>query len=224
MGKIIRPTYPKEFSFGLLLLIFVIAVFLSPQLFDVPLHHLHQYQAIGLGMFLVSIAPIIMVLIMWEEILFPIKLKAVTGGTIFRNHRTKLKTQLFIYFTIPTIFIYVFIEYEVHLVRYIIWTVACTLPPILEKIASGITNFNDFLRLTDEEIEYKNNEKVGCFKTADLENIAIKRDSRKVLEKLELKFKNGEEVIIDLDEMELEAFYRSIIRFIKAHYKHLLSQ
>jgi hypothetical protein len=50
--KVIRPTYPKELSIGLLLLIFVIAFFLSGQIFsEAPTAAgLHAY----IGMFMVS--------------------------------------------------------------------------------------------------------------------------------------------------------------------------
>lgn len=222
MGKIIRKTYPTEFSMGVLLLIFIISGFLSPELFDVPLHDLHQYRAIALGMFLASSAVIIMVLIMWEEILFPIKLKAVEGGIIFRNHSSKLKTQIFIYCSIPAIFIFIYFNYEIHLIRFILWTAVCMIPPVLDKIASGLNNYNDFLRLSDEEIQYKNNEKEGTFRTKDVEYIKIIKDDRKIITKIQLLFKNNDHTTIDLDEMELDAFYGYINKFIVNHYKHLL--
>lgn len=222
MGKIIRKTYPTEFSMGILLLIFTISVFLSPELFDVPLHDLHQYKAIALGMFLVSAAVIIMVLIMWEEILFPIKLKSQDGGIVFRNHSTKLKTQIFIYCSIPAIFIFVYLNYEIHIIRFLIWTAVCMFPPVIDKIASGINNYNDFLKLTNDEIEYKNNEKEGIFRTDNIQYIKIIKDERNVIKKIQLLFKNNDHIIIDLDEMELEAFYVYINKYITNHYKHLL--
>jgi hypothetical protein len=222
MGKIIRKTYPTEFSMGILLLIFIISGFLSPELFDVPLHDLHQYKAIAPGMFLVSIAVIIMVLIMWEEILFPIKLKSQDGGILFRNHSTKLKTQVFIYSSIPAIFIFVYLNYEVHHVRFIIWAAVCIIPPVIEKIASGINNYNDFLKLTNEVIQYKNNEKEGTFQIEDIQYIKVIKDDRNVIKKIQLLFTNNDHLTIDLDEMELEAFYVYINKYINNHYKHLL--
>ena len=73
MGKIIRPTYPVEFSVGLLILIFVLSFFLSSQIFDVRWHELMEGTSAYFGMFLISIAVIVMVLILWEDFLFPVK-------------------------------------------------------------------------------------------------------------------------------------------------------
>src|SRR4051812_4823235 len=96
MKKIIRPRYSVELSIGLLLLIFVISFFLSQQIFDT--RHLAEDEHVYLGTFLVSCAVIIMVLVLWEDFLFPIHIKPeADGGMIFRNHRNKLKTQLLIY-------------------------------------------------------------------------------------------------------------------------------
>ena len=224
MGKrtIIRNTYPAQFSIGVLILMFVISWFLSHQIFAVHIHDLDENTKVYFGMFLVSVALINMVLIMWEEILFPIKIKEVEGGIIFRNHRKKLRTQLLIYCTIPAIFTFIYFDYEVNHVRFFIWAAVCMIPPIIEKIVSGINNYNDFLILTNKTIEYKNNEKVGCFKTEDIRNITLIKDDRKFITKIQLLFTNNNNVTIDLDEMELQAFYRSINRFIINNYKHLL--
>jgi hypothetical protein len=222
MGKIIRSTYPAGFSIGVLLLIFIIATFLSHQIFEVPIHDLDQNINVYYGMFLVGVAVIIMTLIMWEEILFPIKLKAVDGGLVFRNHRTKLKAQVLIYFSIPAIFTFIYFEYEVNHIRFFLWAAACMIPPVIEKIFSGLNNYNDYLQLTSEKIEYKNNEKVGSFKLKDLQSIAVINDERNIIQKIQLIHKNDAEVIIDLDEMELEAFYSSISKYITTNYKHLL--
>ena len=130
MGKIIRPTYPKEFSIGLMLLIFVIAGLLSHQIFNVPYSKLAENLNVFFGMFLVGIAVVIMVLIIWEEILFPIKTKEVNGGMVFRNHGAKLKTQIFIYCSIPAIFCFIYFEYEVNHVRFFIWATVCMVAPV----------------------------------------------------------------------------------------------
>jgi len=223
MGKIIRPTYPKEVSIGVLILIFIFSYLLSHQIFDVRVHELKENKHVYYGMFLVSIAVVTMVLIMWEEILFPIKIKEIEGGgMIFRNHRTKLKVQLLIYLTIPAIFTFIYLEYEVNHVRFIIWAAVCMIPPVIEKIFSGINNYNDYLKLTYKKIEYKNNEKEGSFKLGELQHVAIVEDERKVIHKIELLLKNNDTVFIDLDEMELDDFYDSIDTFINTHYKQLL--
>jgi hypothetical protein len=224
MGKIIRPTYPKEVSIGVLLLIFIFSYLLSHQIFDVRVHELKENKHVYYGMFLVSVAVVTMVLIMWEEILFPIKIKEIDGGMIFRNHRTKLKAQLLIYCTIPAIFIFIYYEYEVNHIRFLIWAAVCMIPPVIEKIVSGINNYNDFLKLTDKKIVYKNNEKVGEFKLKDIQHLTIVKDARQVIHKIQLAFKNNEEVTIDLDEMELDDFYSSINAFITTHYHHLLNE
>jgi len=218
MGKVIRATYPAGFSIGVLILVFIISFFLSHQIFEVPFSDLHENKNVYFGMFLVGAAVIIMFLVIWEEILFPIKIREVNGGVIFRNHRTKLLTQGLIYLTIPAIFTFIYLEFEVNTIRFIIWAVICTVAPILEKLASGINNYNDFLRLTDVEIEYKNNEKEGLYKTSDIYQIAIVKEGVSV-KKLQLLLKNNEKVIIDLDEMELDAFYESIYNYVTTHYK-----
>jgi hypothetical protein len=222
MGKIIRSTYPAEFSIGILILIFGIAGLLSHQIFDSSFYGPDEEESVYFGMFMVSIAVVIMVLIMWEEILFPISLKEVDGGMMFRNHRTKLKVQLLIYLSIPAIFTFIYLEYEVNHIRFWIWAAVCMVPPVLEKIFSGINNYNDFLRLTNEFIEYKNNEKEGVYEIKTVESIQILNDERNIIEKLKVTFKNSETLIIDLDEMELEDFYYAIDHYIKTHYPHLL--
>jgi hypothetical protein len=224
MRKEIRPTYPAEFSIGMLALIFVIAGLLSHQIFDVPFSDLDQNKSVYFGMVLVGIAVVIMLLIIWEEILFPINTKEVQGGVVFRNHGTKLKTQLLIYCSIPAIFGFIYFEYDVNHFRFFIWAAICVGAPVLEKIASGINNYNDFLELTNEKIEFKDNKKGGCFKIKEIESINIIKDERNIIHKIQLLFKNNDHVTIDLDEMELEAFYDSIYKFITIHYKHLLKE
>jgi hypothetical protein len=222
MGKLIRATYPAEFSIGILALIFIITSLLSHQIFAVSFSDLNQHKSVYFGMFLVGIAVVIMILIIWEEILFPIKVMEVNGGVVFKNHRTKLLTQLFIYCSIPAIFIFIYFEYKVNHVRFFIWAAVCMAAPVLEKIASGINNYNDFLIMTNEKIEFKDNEKAGNFEIRNLESITIINDERNIFHKIQLTTINKDDIIIDLDEMELDAFYDSIKKYITAHYGHLL--
>jgi hypothetical protein len=222
--KLIRATYPAEFSIGILILIFVISGLLSHQIFEVPFHELEDNKSVYFGMLLVGIAVVITLLILWEEILFPIKIKQVPGGMVFRNHGSKLKTQLLIYLSIPAIFGFIYLEYDVNHLRFIIWASVCIGAPILEKIASGINNYNDFLELTNEKIEYKDNEKEGSFETKNIRNITIIKDERDIIAKIQLLFTNNNNVTIDLDQMELDAFYDSIYNFITTNYKHLLKE
>lgn len=221
MRKIIRPRYSIELSIGLLLLIFMIAFFLSHQIFNTS--HLADGENVYFGTFLVSIAVIIMVLVLWEEFLFPIHVKPEhDGGVIFRNHRNKLKTQLLIYCLIPIIFGFIYVTYEVNLIRFIIWAVIGMTLPVAGKLISGLKNYNDFLKLTNTQIEYKNNEKVGVFDLKQVQRIELIRDERKVLHKIQLSLITGSQVMIDLDEMELEEFLTSIDTFITTHYGSLL--
>jgi cytidylate kinase len=94
--------------------------------------------------------------------------------------------------------------------------------PVLEKIASGLNNYNDYLKLTDKKIEFKDNEREGTFETQELQSITILKDERNIFHKIQLLSKNNDQIIIDLDKMELEAFYESINKFIETHYKNLL--
>lgn len=226
MAKIIRPTYPVEFSIGLLILIFVLSFFLSSQIFDVRWRELMDGTNVYFGMFLISSAVVIMVLILWEEFLFPIKIKPGADGMVFHNHRTKLKTQLLIYFIIPAIFIFVYFYFgpKINTVRFIIWAAICTIMPVAIKLVSGINNYNDFLKLTDDRIEYKNNQESGIFYVKDIQRITPIRDERKVLHKMDVSTAQGGNVTIDLDEMELEAFLDSIDHFITAHYPSLVKE
>jgi len=222
MSKIIRPTYPAQFSAGLLMLIYIIAFFLSQQIFDVRIHHLKHNHNVYIGMALAGVASILMILIIWEEFLFPIRVKIVENGLMFRNHRSKLIIQVLMYSCIPAIFAFIYFNYDINPIRFFIWAAVCVFTPVIEKIVSGINNYNDFLRLTTNEIQYKNNEKEGSFQLSDIQTIAIIKDDRDVLQKIQLLFKNNEQIRIDLDEMELEDFYDSIHLFIITKYQDLL--
>jgi len=222
MGKVIRVTYPLEFSIGLLLLIFAIALFLSPQVFNVTWKELLEGSPVYVGMSMVSAAVVVMVLVLWEEFLFPIHIKPTDNGAEFRNHRNKLKTQLLIYCLIPAIFVFVYLAYEVNTVRFFIWATICIGAPVVGKLVSGIKNYNDFLRLTNDLIVFKNNRKTGNMRVSDVEYIKLVRDQRNVLHRI-LVGTEGKEIEIDIDEMELEAYCTTIDEFVKLHYGHLVS-
>ena len=217
MAKIIRSTYPKEFSIGLLLLIFALSSFLSAQIFRVTWHQVLEGSDVLFGMLAVGIAVVIVALILWEEFLFPVHIKPAADQVIFRNHRTKLKVQVVIYFAIPVIFGLIYFYYEVNHVRFFIWAIICTVVPVAGKLISGIKNYNDFLKLTDDTIEYKNNEEEGVLHVKDIKEIILIKDETKVLHKIQLMLTNSE-VTIDLDEMELEAYYKTIEEYMAIHY------
>lgn len=220
MGKIIRPRYPVEFSVGLLLLIFGLSLFFSHEIFRIP--GVHPDERMYFGMFLVSSAIIIMLLVLWEEFLFPVKVKAIEKGLVFRNHRNKLKVQALIYIIIPVIFVFIYLNYQVNLVPFVVCAAICILAPVMGKLISGIKNYNDFLKLTKESIEYKNNKEVGSFVLTDIREIVLIKDERNVLHKIQLFTNANHEVTIDLDEMELEEYYHSINKFISVYYRNLL--
>jgi hypothetical protein len=221
MGKIIRPRYPVEVSVGLLMLIFALSLFLSRAVFKTSAHDL-EVSRLYLGMALVSTAITVMLLILWEEFLFPVKIKPEAGEVVFRNHTTKLKTQIFIYFLIPVIVVYIYFNYEVDFLRFSVWAVLCVITPVVGKLISGIKNYNDFLKLTDDAISYKNNQEEGVFDVKTIQQIRLIKDERNVLHKVEVALHGGNLVTIDLDEMELDEYYNTIDQFIVAHYKNLI--
>ncbi|HMJ68571.1 MAG TPA: hypothetical protein VK508_06740 [Cyclobacteriaceae bacterium] len=224
MGKIIRPRYPVEFSIGLLILVFSLSFLLSFQFFVVSWRKLVDGSGEYWGMFLAAIATTVTALVLWEELLFPVKVKADEHGAIFRNHSTKLKTQLLIYCVIPVIFTFIYATYEVRTVRFMIFATVCIIVPVITKLISGIKNYNDFLRLGPVSIEYRNNDESGTFRLNDIRQIALIRDGGKVLHKVQLLTVNNNQVMIDLDEMELDAFLDAIDRFIVANYENLVTE
>jgi hypothetical protein len=221
MAKIIRPTYPKEFSIGMLLLIFVLSSFLSFEIFDIKWREVMEGGRSILGMALAGIAVVIMSLVVWEEFLFPVKIKPAEEEIIFRNHFTKLKTQVLIYCAIPVIVGFVYFNYEVSYFPFFIWATICVIAPV-GKLLSGVKNYNDFLKISNDTIEYKNNEKQGVLQLSEIREIVPIRDEANVLHKIQVQMLNNTLVVIDLDEMELEAFYQTIDEFVKSHYKALL--
>lgn len=175
-----------------------------------------------LGMFLAGTAVVIMALILWEEFLFPVRIKPTEDKVIFKNHFTKLKTQILIYCIIPVIVGFIFFNYEISYVPFSIWAAVCVIAPVAGKLMSGIKNYNDFLKLTNDTIEYKNNEKEGVLRVREIREIVLIKDEDDVLHKVQVQMQNNNQVIIDLDEMELEAYYQTIDEFIKGHYKGLV--
>src|SRR5690242_974145 len=218
MAKIIRHTYPKEFSIGLLLLVFVLASFLSFEIFDVKWGEVMAGSSKVFGMMLAGLAVVFMVLILWEEFLFPVRFKPTEDEIVFRNHSTKLQTQIAIYCAIPVIVVFVFFNYSISYVPFIIWAGLCLVAPVAGKLASGLKNYNDFLKLTNDTIEFKNNEKEGVLKISEIQEIILIKDEENVLHKVKVLMQNAE-VMIDLDEMELEAYNETIEKFISGHYK-----
>lgn len=219
--KIVRPSYPLELSIGVLILIFGMAFFLSGQVFAETLNESSEGMPVYVGMFLVSCAVVIMVVVLWEEFLFPIRIKPTDAGAEFRNHRNKLKIQVLIYCLIPFIFVFIYLTYEVEPVRFFIWAAICIVMPLIGKLISGIRNYNDFLRLTYDVIEFKNNEKTGLFLVKDVKHITLVRDQRGALHRI-LVSTGGQEVEIDIDEMELEAYCVTIDEFMRLHYGGLV--
>lgn len=224
MAKIIRPRYPLEISIGLLLLIFVLSGFLSLQVFRQTWNDVLDGGSALLGMALMGIAVVIMVLILWEEFLFPIKVIPTRDVVQFKNHRTKLFTQLLIYLAIPAILALVYLNYELNVVRFVIWTAILMLFPVLVKLISGIRNYNDFLTLSYTAISYQNNEEKGSFPVNTIKQLVPVRDNNRVLHKIQVILQGDRAVMIDLDEMELEAYFEAIDQALVVHYKALLAE
>jgi hypothetical protein len=222
MAKIIRPTYPLNFSIGLLLLIFLLFGFVSFEIFNTTWHAVMQGEGPIFGMALSGIAVVIVTLILWEEFLFPVRIKPIKDEIIFRNHFTKLKTQVLIYCAIPAIVVFLYVKYEVSLVSFLIWATICVMAPVVGKLISGIKNYNDFLKFTNDSIEYKNNENEGVLKVSEIRAMLLIKDEAKVLHKIKVVMSDSTEVMIDLDEMELEAYYETIEVFISSHYQAFL--
>lgn len=222
MAKVIRHTYPKEFSIGLLLLIFFLASFLSFEIFDVSWSEITEGGSIIVGMLLSGLTVVIMALVLWEEFLFPVRIKPTEDKVVFRNHFTKLKTQIMIYLLIPAILVFLYIKFPTSPVAFFIWSAVVVIAPAFGKLFSGINNHNDFLQLTNDAIEYKNNKEGGVFEVSEIRQIILVKDESSVLHKVKLQMKNQNEVVIDLDEMELEAYFETIEIFISSHYGELV--
>ena len=155
MTKTIRKTYPRDFSIGVLIIIFTCVFFLAGQLFEKHQPNLSDYLNMYVAYFLVSLAVLVMILILWEEILFPVTIKPEGDGLIFRNHRTKLKIQALFFLSIPAIIVFLFLNYEVNTFRFFGWAAVNMGLPILGKLISGINNYNDFLTLTSSTLNTK---------------------------------------------------------------------
>jgi len=222
MAKIIRPTYPLEFSIGFLLLIFLLSAFISFEIFDTSWRAIMEGDGPLVGMVLAGVAIVIMSLILWEEFLFPVRIKPMEDEVVFRNHLTKLKSQIIIYCAIPAIVIFIYLNYAVSPLAFFVWATLCIVAPIAGKLKSGLKNYNDFLKLTNDAIAFKNNEKEGLLRVDDIQAIQLIRDEANVLHKVKILMRPNMEMIIDLDEMELEAYYETIDAFITGHYGPLV--
>ena len=218
MARIIRPTYPKEFSIGILLLIFVLSSFLSFEIFAVRWQEILEGSSPTFGMLLSGLAVVLMALILWEEFLFPVRFKPTENEIVFRNHSTKLQTQILIYCVIPVIVGFIYWNYEVATIPFLIWAAICLISPVAGKLASGVRNYNDFLKLTSDTIEFKNNEKEGVLHVNDIQEIILIKDEANVLHKVQVQMLNNSQVMIDLDEMELDEYCHTIEKFVTGHY------
>lgn len=218
---LIRPAYPVNFTIGLLLLIFFISGFISFEVFEIKWKEVVAGDTALLAMVIAGVVGVIFVLILWEEFLFPVKVRPIEDEIIFRNHFTKLKTQVAIYSLIPAAIVFLYLTFEVRIVQFSIWSFVCTVAP-LRKLISGIKNYNDFLKLTDDTIEFKNNEHEGVLLVKEIEGIDCVSDEQQTLHKLKVLLKGGRQVTIDLDEMELGDYYNTIDQFVQKHYPSLV--
>jgi hypothetical protein len=222
MAKVIRKNYPRDVSFGILAIVFVVTFFLSGQLFEKQSFESQLLIEKYLAEFLVSSAVTLMVLIIWEELLFPVKVIHEKDGELFRNHKSKLILQLIMYLAIPVIVVFLYLTYNVNGFRFFIWALVILVLPVADKLMTGINNIHDYLKLGESIIEYKDNELGGTFNVNDISQIAIIKDKDQVLSKLELTLKDKKTVLIDLDKMELQDYYEPIEEYIRSNYKELL--
>jgi hypothetical protein len=200
------------------------STFLSFEIFTVAWHDLMEDGSPLFRMALAGAVVVIVALILWEEFLFPVRIKPIEDEIVFRNHFTKLKTQVLIYSLVPVIIIFLYFNYEVSPIAFFIWAAICIIAPITGRLISGIKNYNDFLKFTNDAIEFKNNEKEGMLLVREIKEIVSVKDESNVLHKVQVLMQNSTQVTIDLDEMELEAYYQTIDQFINGHYKALVKQ
>lgn len=223
MRKLVRPVYPMEVSGVIICLIFLLTCSFSYHVFDAHFHFhdAEKHKAAYWGMFLVGVAAVMAMLIIWEEILFPIVVKQREGSLKVRNRRKKIQMQALMYAVIPVIFAFIYYNYHVNTFHFMAWMSVCMIAPVAAKLVGGIKNYNDYLKLSSSEIEYKNNKKTGKYSLAKIEYIRVVKDRHNILSKLKLGMNNSE-VTIDLDEMELDAFYETIQDYLQRTYKNLL--
>lgn len=222
MAKVIRKNYPRDVSFGILAIAFIVTFFLSGQLFEKQSFESQLLIEKYLAEFLVSFAVTLMILIIWEELLFPVKVIHEKDGELFRNHRSKLILQVIMYLAIPVIVVFLYLNFNVNSFRFFIWALVILVLPVVDKLMTGVNNFQDYLKLGEEMIEYKDNEREGTFQVSDINKIGIIKDKDQVLSKLELLMKDHSKVIIDLDKMELQDYYEVIEEYIRFNYEKLL--
>jgi hypothetical protein len=66
------------------------------------------------------------------------------------------------------------------------------------------------------------NIKEGVLLVRNIREMVLQKDEAKVLHKVKVLTSDNREVIIDLDEMELEAYLETIELFIEGHYGSLI--
>jgi hypothetical protein len=118
--------------------------------------------------------------------------------------------------------LFIYLNYDVSPLPFFIWAAICVVSPVVGKLISGIKNYNDFLRLTDASIQYRNNEKSGVLPVSDMQSIILMKDEAAILHKVEVIMVSGTKELIDLDEMELDPYLQTIEEFIKSHYPALV--
>ncbi|MDB5271821.1 MAG: putative heavy metal rane efflux protein [Chitinophagaceae bacterium] len=218
----VRSSYPVEFTAIVLISIFLLSAVFTHYMFDFSSDDAAERESIYFGMGWAGLAVILVTFIVWDELLFHVKLKKAPEDVIlFRNSPNKLIIQIILYLGIPAICIFIYFNYKINTIYFVLWAAACLVIPLIKKISSGINNYNDFLLFSPAKIEYKNNKKTGTFPISDITFLKIIKNEAIWSEKLEIGTKETS-VIIDLNEMELEEFFEYIELYIHDHYAHLL--
>lgn len=222
MKKTIRKRLPRNISLGILILIFALVYFLAGQLFVNERSSFGSFEQIYLDNFLVSTAVLIMILILWEEVLFPVHVKRVNDGHLFHNHRTKLWFQAVLYLIIPVIVVFLFLNYEVNALRFFGWAFVVVVFPVVGKLMSGIRNYNDFLLISPTGLSFKDNDHEGTYDVSQIQKVALTKDESGALNELILHLNSGGQETIKLYQMELDDFIEHIEKYLKETFHSLM--
>lgn len=222
MKKVVRQAYPIEVRAMILAFIFLVACFFTRDIFNITIHYSEEQKTAYVGMLLVGSAIVIALLVMWEELLFPVVINKNDSVLKVRNHRRNLLAQTFVYLTIPAIFTIIYLYFNIrNMFHFEIWACICIVIPLVANIFSGIKNYNDFLSLSPTEIQYKNDEKEGKYLIGEIKYISLVKEHDNLPHKLILGVADAE-VCIDLDEMELHAYYENVQEFVFKTYRNIL--
>ena len=221
MKKLLYPVQRLELDILAICLIFLIALFFSNPVFDLsykePNHRLTAYT----GMFLVGMAAVLLTLIVWENLLFYLRLRFVEDGVKVCNPTRKNVIQGLLYAGMLLLFLVIYVYYPVNEFYFRLWFSLFATIPIVHKITYKFRSSNPLLKLTRSEIQFRNRRKMGRFYVKNIQYIRIIKGAKDSISKLRLGV-DDDEVTIDLDEMNVDPFNDNITDYIKKNYTTLL--